>query len=201
MKWLGTELMPSVNDFLSAADKHLILEYAYAAVAYAVKTGRTLPVDLSSTSETLQQDGACFVTLKFNGKLRGCTGSIEAFRPLIIDVVNNAQSSARHDSRFRPVSISELPDLAVSVSVLTPRTEIPHSSEEDLLRKLRPGIDGLTIESPDYRAVFLPVMWEQLPESQDFLKHLKLKAGMPANFWPTDMIAMRFEAILIGDDH
>lgn len=190
----------SIDSFLSKKEEEIILELAYAAVTYATKTGRVLPISLKDFSEPLQQPGACFVTIKANDKLRGCTGSIEAYRPLILDVTSNAHSSARHDRRFKPISFSELPNLSVAVSILSPRKQIFHKSEEDLLRRLRPAVDGLTIEIGPHRAVFLPVMWQQLPDPKEFLMHLKLKANLPPDFWSNEIETTVFEALLIGED-
>lgn len=189
----------SNKDSLSVKEQRILLEHAYAAVAYASKTGRILPTNQCDFSDTLQQPGASFVTLKIEDKLRGCTGSIEAYRPLILDVASNAHSSARHDSRFKPLSAGELSNLAVTVSVLSPRTSVAHNNESDLLRQLRPGIDGLTIELGPHRALFLPIMWQQLPDPKEFLMHLKIKANLPPDYWSNDIQATSFQALLISD--
>jgi len=145
----------------------------------------------------LRQPGACFVTLKKHGQLRGCIGSPQAWRPLAEDLCDNAVKAACKDPRFPPLSAAEWPEVSVSVSVLTPPTTMSFADQADLLAQLRPGVDGLIIEDAGRRALFLPSVWEQLPDKRQFLAHLKQKAGMTADHWSPDFKALRFEAIEI----
>ena len=119
---------------------------------------------------------------------------IEACRPLVVDVAENAYSSAFRDHRFPPLTAEELEGLTISISILTPREPVPHSSEQDLLQKIRPGIDGVILQDGHYQGTFLPVMWEQLPDPVEFLTHLKIKAGMSPNYWSDDILVTRFTA-------
>jgi len=130
----------------------------------------------------LQQPGATFVTLTQAGALRGCIGSLEAYRPLAEDVCENARAAAFRDPRFAPLAADELARTRVEVSLLTPATPLACSGEDDLLARLVPGRDGLILTFAGRRATFLPQVWEQLPEPQRFLAHLKQKAGLPADF-------------------
>ncbi|NFV80485.1 AmmeMemoRadiSam system protein B [Magnetospirillum aberrantis] len=143
----------------------------------------------------LARPGACFVTLKRGGNLRGCIGSPLAWRPLGEDVVDNAVKAAFADPRFPPLSAAELDPLTLSVSVLTPPVPMRFESEMDLLGQLRPGIDGLIIEDGGRRALFLPSVWEQLPDPAQFLAHLKHKAGMAIDHWSAHFKASRFQAV------
>jgi AmmeMemoRadiSam system protein A len=118
------------------------------------------------------------VTLTKDGNLRGCIGSLEARRPLIIDVRDNAVSAAFSDPRFPPVAPHELEDLHIEVSVLSPARRLPYDGPDDLIAKLRPGVDGVVIERGWHRATFLPQVWEKLPDPREFLAHLCLKAGL-----------------------
>ncbi|HIJ37296.1 MAG TPA: AmmeMemoRadiSam system protein B [Rhodospirillaceae bacterium] len=142
-----------------------------------------------------QSFGAAFVTLHRQGQLRGCIGSVTAWRPLRVDVADNALKAAFEDPRFPPVTAAELSDLEISVSVLTPPEPLTFTDEADLLRKLRPRIDGLIIEEGARRALFLPAVWEQLPNPEDFLGHLKQKAGMPARPLSANCRASIFRAV------
>jgi AMMECR1 domain-containing protein len=63
-------------------------------------------------------------------------------------------------------------------------------SEGDLVKQLRPKIDGLIMQEGRHRGTFLPSVWEQLPKSEDFLKHLKIKSGLPETYW-SDSIQIR----------
>ena len=128
--------------------------------------------------------GAAFVTLKKDGALRGCIGSVEAWRPLATDVADNAVRAALQDPRFPPSGKAEMNSLAVSVSVLTPPQPMTFTGEADLLAQLRPGLDGLIIEDGPRRALFLPAVWETLTKPQDFLDHLRQKAGLRPSTGP-----------------
>jgi AmmeMemoRadiSam system protein A len=140
----------------------------------------------------LLERGASFVTLKLEGELRGCIGTIDAHRPLGEDVARNARAAAYRDPRFPPVSVAEVPRLQVVVSVLTAREPLAVASEADALAKLRPGIDGIAIEFNGASATFLPQVWESLPEPDAFLDALRRKAGLPARFWHPDVRLSRY---------
>jgi len=140
----------------------------------------------------LNEKGACFVTLKINGSLRGCIGSIEACRPLIEDIHANAVAAAFQDPRFPPLTLEEFERLRIEVSVLTPLEPMAFSSEEDAANQLRPGVDGVVLQYRHHRGTFLPQVWEQLPDPRMFLAHLKLKAGLAADFWHPDVLLYRY---------
>ena len=146
----------------------------------------------------LQAEGAAFVTLKRTGALRGCIGSPRAWRPLIEDVADNAFRAAFRDPRFPPLSPSERAGLEISLSILGPPEEIAFASEEELIAALRPGEDGVILEEGKRRGLFLPAVWESLPEPAEFLRHLKRKAGLPPDHWSDSLRAFRFPAIAIS---
>ena len=140
----------------------------------------------------LAEPAATFVTLTQDGQLRGCIGSLEAHRPLASDVAENAVAAAFRDSRFAPLSPAEFARTRVEVSLLTPPEPFTVTSEADALARLRPGIDGLVISYGRRRATFLPQVWESLPEPRQFLAQLKLKAGLPADFWHEQLALARY---------
>ena len=144
------------------------------------------------TEEWLRAPGASFVTLRLDGDLRGCIGSVEARRALGDDVTHNARAAAYRDPRFHPVTPGELPRLDVEVSVLSPRVPLEAMSEAEALRKLRPGIDGICFEFHDLASTFLPQVWESLPEPAIFLAELRRKAGLAPNFWHPDVRLSRY---------
>lgn len=174
-----------------------LLEVANRAVRLAATGGGRLVVSLADYDEALCRPGAAFVTLKRHGDLRGCIGSPMAWRPLIEDVADNAHGAAVRDPRFAPLTEPELEGLSLSVSVLTPPQPLPVDSEAELLARLRPGIDGLIIEDQGRRALFLPAVWESLPDASRFLGHLKLKAGMAPDHWSPGFRAQTFQAVEI----
>lgn len=149
--------------------------------------------------ECFRQQAACFVTLQKQGMLRGCIGSTQAHRTLLDDVIHNAFASAFRDSRFPPVTESELADINIEISILTPQQPMDVTDEKDLLTKIRPGIDGLIIRNTQYGATFLPQVWQQLPNPRQFLAHLKSKAGMAPGVWPEDMECFRYQCVKISE--
>ncbi len=124
-----------------------------------------------------------FVTLTIGGNLRGCIGSLEGYEPLKEGVRRNAVNAAFHDPRFAPLSAHELDQVRIEVSVLSKPRPLEYTGPEDLLRKLRPGLDGVIISKGPASATFLPQVWQQLPEPKSFLSHLCMKAGLPADQW------------------
>jgi AmmeMemoRadiSam system protein A len=140
----------------------------------------------------LQKPGATFVTLRRFGQLRGCIGSLEAWRPLAEDVASNALAAAFNDPRFPPVSPAEWPDIRIEVSLLSPPEPLLFVNEDDALAQLRPGIDGVILTGVGRRSTYLPQVWEQLPEPVDFLTSLKRKAGLPADWWGPDVRLQRY---------
>jgi AmmeMemoRadiSam system protein B/AmmeMemoRadiSam system protein A len=127
----------------------------------------------------LRQAGATFITLKKAGGLRGCIGSLQAGRPLGIDVIENALGAAFRDPRFKPLTQEEWPQCEVEVSLLTPAKPLRFADEADLLAQIKPGEDGLIFECDGRRATFLPQVWEDIPDVRQFLRHLTRKAGLP----------------------
>lgn len=138
-------------------------------------------------SDWLEQPGATFVTLTSHGQLRGCIGSLEAYRPLIDDVRQNAVASALRDPRFLPLSKAEFAEVVIEVSLLSKPQPIRFSSEADALAQLDPGVDGVILEYGAQRATYLPQVWAQLPDPRSFIAHLKDKAGLPEDFWSHDV--------------
>jgi hypothetical protein len=175
-----------------------LLHLAAASIEHGLARGKPLSVDLSDHPRMLLDDGACFVTLKRNGQLRGCVGSPRAYRPLVEDVVDNGFAAAFRDSRFPKLDPEEKRELSLSVSVLSPPVPMTFADEADLLRQLRPTADGLIIEADGRRALFLPQVWETLPRPQAFLAQLKAKAGLARDHWSPNFKAWRFTSEEVG---
>ncbi|MCX7896710.1 MAG: AmmeMemoRadiSam system protein A [Rhodocyclaceae bacterium] len=141
----------------------------------------------------LSKPGATFVTLTKNGELRGCIGSLEAWRALDEDIRANAVAAAFEDPRFPPLAPDEFPVVRVEVSLLSPASPIAFRDEPDAIRQLRPGIDGVIFVCRGRRATFLPQVWESLPVPETFLAHLKQKAGFSPTFWSPEVRLYRYE--------
>ena len=160
--------------------------------------GKTSRLRLDEHSGLLAKQGACFVTLNCDDRLRGCIGTLEAFQPLVLDVTDNAFSAAFRDPRFSPLTAGEFSRIGIHISVLTPASPVTFKSEQDLIEQLHPQIDGLILSLGRQRGTFLPSVWESLPDPRDFLLHLKRKAGLPADFWSDDIRIERYHTISIS---
>jgi AmmeMemoRadiSam system protein A len=167
----------------------VLLKQARNAIAAQFGKRAAVAADLPSLSEP----GATFVTLTLDGQLRGCIGSLEAWRPLAEDVQANAVAAAFRDPRFAPLSADELETVRVEVSLLSKPVAMQFADENDALRQLRPGIDGVILVAGDRRSTFLPQVWEQLPAPRQFLEHLKQKAGLPAGWWSDSAQLYRYQ--------
>lgn len=166
----------------------VLLPLARAAIARAL--GRAHLAD--DSAPWLRTPGACFVTLTRQGELRGCIGSLEAHRPLLADVQANALAAAFRDTRFAPLSVHELDDTEVELSLLSAMQDLSFDSEAAALAQLRPGIDGVLLAYGGRRGTFLPQVWEQLPRADAFMAQLKRKAGLPTDFWHKDLRLQRY---------
>jgi len=133
--------------------------------------------------EAFQAHSGTFVTLKIGGQLRGCIGSLVGREPVADGVRSNAVNAAFNDPRFSRLTNKELDRITIEVSVLTTPQPLEYSDSEDLIAKLRPGIDGVTIRKGPTGGTFLPQVWDQLPHPETFLSHLCMKAGLPADAW------------------
>lgn len=151
-----------------------------------------LPAQPVNEPSWLNEPGATFVTLTQQGSLRGCIGSLEAYRPLSQDVYQNALAAAFRDPRFSPLTEDEFDGTRVEVSLLSPQQPISFNDETDALGQLRLDVDGVVFEYGRYRSTFLPQVWEQLPDPRQFMVHLKRKAGLPENFWSPEVKLYRY---------
>lgn len=184
---------------LTPGEDRALLALARSALVAAVEGRPDNPPPLAALPPALQAPGASFVTLTIAGNLRGCLGSLVAWRPLAIDVATNAAHSALQDPRFPPVSPAELDAIHIEISLLSPPRDFPVRDEADLLARLQPGVHGLIIDDGVHRATFLPAVWEQLPDPRDFVAHLKRKAGLPAQAWPPGLTCQVYTARKIAE--
>jgi AmmeMemoRadiSam system protein A len=155
-------------------------------------------LDLPHTGEPdapdLAQPAATFVTLHAYRELRGCIGSLEAARPLRIDVRENAIAAAFRDPRFPPLGAGEFAAISVEVSLLSKPEPLFVDSEEDLARRLRPGVDGLILDHDGRRVTYLPQVWDAIPDPREFVAALKRKAGWSQGFWGARISVFRYGA-------
>lgn len=166
---------------IDAQDRKLLLSLARSAIESKL-AGRRIKIP-SAVSESLTRETGCFVTLHKKGRLRGCIGTLEPEKPLIRAVADNALNAAFEDPRFSPLQVDELEDIDIEISVLTPPELLDFDGPGDLKKKLKPGIHGVIVSEGWRRATFLPQVWDQLPELDQFMSHLCQKAGMDRDCW------------------
>ena len=182
-----------MNEPLFDRDHQLqLLNLARESIQHGLEHGASLPVSHDDFDDTLLAPGAAFVTLEKRKELRGCVGSVEAHRPLVDDVAKNAWNAAFQDPRFKPLVATEFHLLHLEISILTHPSEMSFSSETDLKDQIVAHKDGLIIQDGYRRGLFLPAVWEKLPDVDSFLAHLKQKAGLPLNYWSESIRVERF---------
>ena len=178
----ATEAAPAA-DTLSPGDRKRLLELARQAVRDAAARRAPPPVNDTTLPPQLATPKGVFVTLTEDGDLRGCIGHIFPQMSLYAAVAENARSAALHDPRFQPVSPREVDHIAIEISVLTVPRPLAFESPADLLRKLRPNVDGVVLQIAAGGATYLPQVWEQLPNPTEFLDSLAIKAGGRPSDW------------------
>lgn len=172
-----------IPDQLTPAERSKLLELARQSLELGVCAEPLSPIDLDTLPQRLREPGATFVTLTRNGELRGCIGALEAYLPLAEDVREHAIAAALQDYRFPQVRPEELPEIEIEISRLTKPQPLDYIGPEDLLTKLRPGIDGVVIRDGPRRATFLPQVWEKIPDPAIFLSYLCQKMGAVPDLW------------------
>ena len=174
--------------------RRALMDIAREVVRQAALNGGKAPqLNINGAlSRALLAQRATFVTLTINGQLRGCRGSFLPHRSLFLDVADNAFQSAFGDPRFPPLAAAELETLDFHISILSTPRRIAAASEAELIGALRPDIDGLIIRDGTHQSLFLPSVWAQIPDPAQFLRQLKLKAGLPADHWSPSFEAFRY---------
>lgn len=172
---------------LSEAQGQLLVKLARQTLlehfAKQIPQNETDSLNSALTQSCFQTSCGTFVTLTIDGQLRGCIGNLTSSESLVSDVRRNAINAAFHDPRFSPLSTSELDRVKIEVSILSEPRPLYYRDAADLLKKLRPKIDGVILRKDFASATFLPQVWEQLPQPQDFLTQLCLKAGLASDAW------------------
>ena len=171
---------------LSAQEQEILLAQAWEALREACGAEQEPGRTASSVPASLQAPGAAFVTLYTGVNLRGCVGSVEARRPLVEDVRENAVAAGFSDFRFSPLREAELASLSLEISVLSSLQPLGKLQGDELLAKLRPRLDGVLLQDGQMRGLFLPKVWEKLPDPDDFLAHLCQKMGLAPDHWKTN---------------
>ena len=184
---------------LSDAHRQTLLGLGRDVLAQsAARRGRKPVFAIGDLSPQLKAARATFVTLKIDGKLRGCVGSVSAHRALALDVADNAHKSAYGDPRFDALTADELDRLDLGVSILSSPRPMSCRTEDELIDQLHPDHDGLILAEGEKRSLFLPQVWNNLADPRAFVRHLKAKAGLVEDHWSDGIKAYRFSAESFG---
>lgn len=190
----------NLQNFANLYGSHL-REIAKISLEKAVKYKKRYSPSRASFPEVIFDKGATFVTLHKNGELRGCIGSILPSMSVAQNVSDNAYAAAMEDSRFSPVKEDELSELTYSIALLSGFEKIEYADEQDVLKKIRQGRDGIVIRDGNRQGVFLPSVWKEIADKTEFFKKLKIKAGMNPNYWNNRINVYRFRTVEITDEN
>jgi AmmeMemoRadiSam system protein A len=173
----------SDSEKLNDEEGKYLLDVARKTIEQELSGTRTGDKGDAKTSPKYAEKRGTFVTLTINHNLRGCIGHIIPQETLLEGIKENAVNAAFKDPRFNPLSKKEWENVKIEISILTDPARLEYSDADDLLKKIRPNVDGVIIKKGYYQSTFLPQVWEQLPDKKEFFTHLCLKAGMDGNEW------------------
>lgn len=172
-----------MEDKLTLEEQKMLLHLAREAMEHGVKGEKLPPLDETTLTPRLREEGASFVTLTVRGRLRGCIGALEPYQSLAQDVREHAVAAALEDPRFPAVSEGELKGIQIEVSRLTRPVPLEYTDAADLLQKLRPHVDGVILRDGFHRSTFLPQVWEKISDPVEFLDNLCYKMGTSPDLW------------------
>jgi len=189
------------SDQLTEEEGRALISVARKTIEEELFGGKEKSKDDSTFSPKFSERRGTFVTLTIGGALRGCIGHIIPQESLIEGIRVNSINAAFQDPRFRPLSRKEWKKVVIEISILTEPKTLPYSDADDLLKKLRPGIDGVIIKKGFHQATFLPQVWEQLPDKKAFLIHLCLKAGLDGDAWKNEGLEVSIYQVQAFEEH
>lgn len=188
------------DDSLDEDEQRILTGLARSTLESYLKDKKTPRINVGTLSKKLTEKKGCFVTLTKNSQLRGCIGHIFPQKPLYQCVIDNAVSAAVRDPRFKPVTYEELDGIHVEVSVLSVPQALEFASPDELLSKLTPLKDGVVMTSGFHRSTYLPQVWEQLPDKEEFLSSLCKKGGASGDCWKRDNVEIEtYHAQVFGE--
>ena len=186
----------NLQQFSKAYGKEL-LQIVASTLQKAVTEHKSYSPSRKDYADELFNKGASFVTLKLNKELRGCVGTVIPHVAIAQDVADNTYRAAMEDNRFSPLTQAELGSLSFSVSLLTRFEPIIYKNADDLLSQINAGVDGIIIREGDRQGLFLPSVWQELPDKEEFMKQLKIKAGINPSYWSENLRVYRFRTVEI----
>lgn len=181
-----------MNSILSETEKGKLLVIARQSIVNHIKGGQVAKFDV--TEENLMANHGCFVTIRIEGKLRGCLGQFTSDKPLHYLVREMAIAAATRDPRFYPLRSDDLENIDLEISVLSPLKKV------DSIEEIEVGKHGLYIEKNFYRGVLLPqVAVEYGWDRNTFLEQTCLKAGLEKNAWKEEADIYIFSAEVFAE--
>jgi len=201
----GMQKKTEFNQHLSEEQGQVLVTLARQTIIESlgkeVSKSESQALESALSDECYHSHCGTFVTLKIDGQLRGCIGNLTATEPLSESVRKNAINAAFHDPRFSPLTEKELNQVDIEVSILTEPQPLAYSDSTDLINKLRVNVDGLIIRKGHASATFLPQVWEQLPNPEDFLSHLCMKAGLASGAWRNTKLEVLTYQVQYFEEH
>ncbi|MCZ7536904.1 MAG: AmmeMemoRadiSam system protein A [Acidimicrobiia bacterium] len=185
--------------YLDPAHHRTLLDIATSAIRGALATGVHVVPDPSACHADLRAESATFVTLERDSTLLGCIGTLEARRPLAVDVAHHALGAAFSDPRMPAVTERDFVEMSIKISVLSPAEPMTASSFVEVADAVRPGVDGLILDAPGRRSTLLPSVWPKVAEVDEFLYVLWRKAGVEPGTWPRGTRVSRYATEEFGD--
>jgi AmmeMemoRadiSam system protein A len=176
----------------------VLLQLAQQVVIKGAELNDKPKIELKNIPRSLFTYRSCFTTIEIDHQLRGCYGSFTPAKPLIADVVDQSYNAAFKDPRFKPMTMKDVEVADISLSLLSIPCLFPIEDEQDLISKITPEKDGLILRSKGKSGLFLPSVWDSLPEPEEFVKGLKRKAGFKEDYWSDDIQIFRYTAEKIG---
>lgn len=183
-----------MEKFLTTEQQKLLLGLAREAIQHYLTTGKTLKKKIKDP-ELVEKRGA-FVTLKVNDQLRGCIGFPLPVKPLWETIRDVAVSSATQDYRFQPLSLEELSETKIEISVLT----LPETVKD--VKEIIVGKHGIIVSKGPYKGLLLPqvpVEWDW--DRETYLSQGCLKAGLDEDEWKKDVHIEKFSAQVFSEEH
>jgi len=162
------------------ATKKFIIEFVKRTIEVWVKTGKIFSLPKDFPRELKERKGV-FVTLTKFGNLRGCIGFPYPTKT-IIEGLRDAAIASTQDPRFYTLEKDELKDVRVEVSILGLAEKITGKTCDERIEKISRN-DGVILKKSGREALFLPQVWEELPDKLTFLSQLCMKAGLTPNEW------------------
>jgi AmmeMemoRadiSam system protein A len=197
----GRTKMTETGRFTPEEGKYLISLARHTIEEKLTGKKSTLKDFMKNLPSKFYEKRGTFVTLTINGMLRGCIGHIIPQESVVDGVKENALNAAFRDPRFSPLRREELNKIRIEVSILTTPEPLEYEDAKDLLSKLRPGIDGVIIKKGFHQATFLPQVWEQLPNKEEFLTHLCIKAGLDGDAWRKEKLEVLTYQVQAFEEH